>query len=414
MPSATRIILGLVVVVILLFVVAIASLWKPDVTVDSLKLRWAQAPSQFVALDGMQIHVRDEGRRDDPTPIVLLHGTGSSLQTWNDWANLLKATHRVIRFDRPGFGLTGPNPSGDYSMDYYSGFLERLLDQLNVNGPVILVGNSSGGYMAWRFAVAHPHRVARLVLISPAGYPRSVPLPQGLQMAMNPRMDFITHHILPKSQVRKGAEESYGDPSRLTDDTVDRYYDLTRRKGNRTALGQTLRAAIGHEDPIFYRSGEGADSYPLGYERQDHPCDPGCGAIPSAHRGQQARHAAGGWSRRAGRRSQRYTRRLQAVVDKCRKSEGTVHKVDHDFSDESCQALIVKVIWLVRSLPTSQRLKTHVVADVLSVVACPCPASNTPYDLLHTEHPAPRLTSVARALPGQPRYEDVQTPSPNC
>lgn len=249
MPSAIRIILGLVVVVILLFVVVIASLWKPDVTVDSLKLRWAQAPSQFVALDGMQVHVRDEGRRDDPTPIVLLHGTGSSLQTWNDWANLLKATHRVIRFDRPGFGLTGPNPSGDYSMDYYSGFLERLLDQLKVKGPVILVGNSSGGYMAWRFAVAHPHRVARLVLISPAGYPRSVPLPQGLQMAMNPRMDFITHHILPKSQVRKGAEESYGDPSRLTDDTVDRYYDLTRRKGNRTALGQTLRAAIGHEAP---------------------------------------------------------------------------------------------------------------------------------------------------------------------
>ncbi|MGA3106931.1 MAG: alpha/beta hydrolase [Terriglobales bacterium] len=239
---------GIAMVVVLGIVVMVGSVWKSDLPVDALKPRWAQPPSQFVTLDGMQVHVRDEGRRDDPIPIVLLHGTGSSLQTWDGWASQLKATHRVIRFDRPGFGLTGPNSSGDYSMDYYSGFLGRLLDQLGVNGPVILVGNSSGGQMAWLFSVAHPGRVARLVLISPAGYPRSVPLPQGLQMAMNPKMDFITRHILPKSQVRKGAEISYGDPSKLTDETVDRYYDLTRREGNRKALGQTLRASIGHED----------------------------------------------------------------------------------------------------------------------------------------------------------------------
>jgi pimeloyl-ACP methyl ester carboxylesterase len=249
LSSATRIILGVASSVVLLALVTVASVWKSDVSVDSLKARWAQPPSKFVALDGMQVHVRDEGRRDDPTPIVLLHGTGSSLQTWDGWEDHLNATHRVIRFDRPGFGLTGPNPSGDYSMDYYSGFLERLLSQLGVNGPVILVGNSSGGYMAWRFAVAHPNRVAKLVLISPAGYPRSVPLPQGLQMAMNPKMDFMTHHLLPRSQVRKGAEESYGNPTKLTDETVDRYCDLSRREGNRTALGQTLRASIGHEDP---------------------------------------------------------------------------------------------------------------------------------------------------------------------
>jgi pimeloyl-ACP methyl ester carboxylesterase len=235
-------------VLVVLVISGIASVWKPDVPVNSLKSRWAQAPSQFIDLDGMQVHVRDEGRRDDPMPVILLHGTGASLHTWDGWVEQLKTTRRIIRFDRPGFGLTGPNPGGDYSMDYYSGFLERLLSRLGVNSPVILVGSSSGGYMAWRFAVAHRDRVAKLVLIAPGGYPSSPQLPPYVAMAMNPKMNFITHHILPKSQVRKGLSASYGDPSRLTEETVDCCYDLTRRTGNRSAFGATLRAVIGSEN----------------------------------------------------------------------------------------------------------------------------------------------------------------------
>jgi pimeloyl-ACP methyl ester carboxylesterase len=56
----------------------------------------------------MQVHVRDEGPRDDPAPIVLLHGTGASLHTWEGWTRQLAHKRRVIRFDLPGFGLTGP------------------------------------------------------------------------------------------------------------------------------------------------------------------------------------------------------------------------------------------------------------------------------------------------------------------
>ncbi|MEN6472998.1 MAG: alpha/beta hydrolase, partial [Syntrophaceae bacterium] len=54
--------------------VFIAANRVPDRTVDELKARWAPAPSQFIEIAGMQVHLRDEGPKDDPMPIVLLHG----------------------------------------------------------------------------------------------------------------------------------------------------------------------------------------------------------------------------------------------------------------------------------------------------------------------------------------------------
>ena len=59
--------------------------WAPDRTVQDLSARWAGAPSKFVPVLGMDVHFRDEGPRDDPLPIVLLHGTSASLHTWDGW-----------------------------------------------------------------------------------------------------------------------------------------------------------------------------------------------------------------------------------------------------------------------------------------------------------------------------------------
>ena len=70
MHSPVRAMLGIGCVVALVAAVTVASVWKPDLSVDSLKPRWAKPPSQFVTLDGMQVHIRDEGQRDAPTPIV--------------------------------------------------------------------------------------------------------------------------------------------------------------------------------------------------------------------------------------------------------------------------------------------------------------------------------------------------------
>ena len=98
-------ILKFFVAAILLICLALAGLLVaytvPDRPVDELKLRWTNAASQFVDIEGMQLHLRDEGSRDDPMPMVLLHGTSASLHTWDGWVDELKAQHRVIRDDMP-------------------------------------------------------------------------------------------------------------------------------------------------------------------------------------------------------------------------------------------------------------------------------------------------------------------------
>ncbi len=110
-------ILGVVMVACMVFLVAgILATWAPDRSVQQLSPRWAMAPSQFLAVNGIQVHLRDEGPRNDPLPIVLLHGTSASLHTWDGWAASLAGERRVIRFDLPAFGLTGPDPLNDYSI----------------------------------------------------------------------------------------------------------------------------------------------------------------------------------------------------------------------------------------------------------------------------------------------------------
>lgn len=97
-------------------IAGVMATWAPDRSVQSLSPRWATPPSQFVEVGGMEVHLRDEGPREDNMPIVLLHGTSASLHTWDGWAQSLSGQRRVIRFDLPAFGLTGPHPANDYPL----------------------------------------------------------------------------------------------------------------------------------------------------------------------------------------------------------------------------------------------------------------------------------------------------------
>jgi pimeloyl-ACP methyl ester carboxylesterase len=235
-----RIIIRLVLSLLAVLILAAAgfgiAFWAPDVPVDALKARWAPPPSTFIAIEGMQVHLRDEGPRDDPTPIVLIHGTSASLHTWDGWTQTLSKQHRVIRFDLPGFGLTGPAPDDDYSVTRYARFVVDVLDQLHVNHAV-LGGNSLGGEIAWATAALYPTRVERLILVDAGGYafvPTSVPL--AFQIARMPGADVLIDNILPRKMIEDSIKNVYGNPALVTPALVDRYYDLALRAGNRHAL----------------------------------------------------------------------------------------------------------------------------------------------------------------------------------
>ncbi len=196
MKLVLRLLGMLLLALLVLFGLTVAWYWTPDIPVEQLKARWAPPPSQFIDVDGLQVHVRDEGPRNDPLPVVLIHGTSASLHTWDGWAAELSKTRRVIRFDLPGFGLTGPNAAGDYSMAYYVSFTGKLLDKLGV-ARCVLGGNSLGGEVAWTTAHDLPQRVERLILVDAAGYrfqPRSVPL--GFVIAATPGLRVLMKHVL--------------------------------------------------------------------------------------------------------------------------------------------------------------------------------------------------------------------------
>ena len=191
----------LVVVLVTVFVFLIAGLlatWAPDRSVEQLAIRWAPSPSTWLEVAGMRVHLRDEGPRDDKEPIVLLHGTSASLHTWDGWAETLKTQRRVIRFDLPAYGLTGPNPEGDYSVEAYVRFVLQVMDTLKVQR-FVLAGNSLGGQIAWETAVAHPQRVAKLVLVDAGGYPfESQSVPLAFQLARLPVLRSVMEYVLPQ------------------------------------------------------------------------------------------------------------------------------------------------------------------------------------------------------------------------
>jgi pimeloyl-ACP methyl ester carboxylesterase len=253
MSQFARILSAVTGLLALVLVATVATSWAPDRPVSELTARWAQPPSAFVDVAGLRAHVRDEGPRDDPMPIVLLHGTSDSLHTWGGWTAGLARDRRVIRVDLPGFGLTGPAPDGDYRIGRYVGFVSALLDMLDVHRSVI-AGNSFGGWVAWETALAHPDRVAGLVLVDSAGYPlESQSVPIGFRIARVPGLNRLVRSVLPRGLVESSVRNTYGDPSRVTDELVDRYYELTLRAGNRAALSQRFAAGRWAADPLRVR-----------------------------------------------------------------------------------------------------------------------------------------------------------------
>lgn len=216
--------------------------YVPDIPVEKLNQKYDVSPSEYLYVDSMKVHYKVEGLASDSVPLVLLHGTGSSLYTWDGWTKLLQDKHKIIRLDLPGFGLTGPHPSGDYRLGTYLDFVEDFLSRLGVQ-KCILAGNSLGGEIAWRYALTHPGQVKKLILIDAAGYPTKVDYVPFSYIALRiPLARELLVRLSPPNVIRGSLEYLYGDPDLVTEDLVELYFDMTMREGNREALTERMES----------------------------------------------------------------------------------------------------------------------------------------------------------------------------
>lgn len=220
-------------------VFGLSRLFVRDVPVSALLPVYGGSASRFIDVDGLRVHYRDEGTGP---PLVLLHGTASSLHTWNAWAEALSPRYRVLRMDLPGFGLTGPNGSGDYSIAAYVRFLESFRETLGLER-FALGGNSLGGAIAWNYAVAHPQQVTALVLVDPAGFPIERPA-LVFTLARIPGLSRLLAWMDPGPLVRRTLRDAYGEPGLVTPALVERYRSLSLREGNRDAFIARARAPL--------------------------------------------------------------------------------------------------------------------------------------------------------------------------
>jgi pimeloyl-ACP methyl ester carboxylesterase len=187
---------------------------------------------RVVSVDGLHVHYARSGRGP---AVLLLHGSGSSLEGFERVAELLSASCDVIRPDLPGFGRTGPRPDRDYRVRTYAATIARFMTALQLPRFVV-AGNSLGGNIAWNLALDAPGRVERLVLVNATGYPEKT-LPAGLRLARNPLLRPVLRRWLPRGATERGLRDAVGAGSAIVDDAmVDRVHALTGLPGNRSAF----------------------------------------------------------------------------------------------------------------------------------------------------------------------------------
>lgn len=237
--------------ILLVFVLVVAGYtalyWENDIPLDVLKMKYANVESKFLELDGMEVHYRDEG--NGPV-VVLVHGTASSLHTWDGWVKELKGSCRVIRMDIPAFGLTGPNANHDYSMQAYVEFIDKFTAKLGLDS-FMIAGNSLGGEIAWNYALAHPNKVQKMVLIDAAGYPKEGPIPIAFMLPRIPVINKIMTKVTPRRLVKKSITQVMYNDELVTEDLVDRHFELLLREGNRKAYVERVKA-IWKREPGYH------------------------------------------------------------------------------------------------------------------------------------------------------------------
>ncbi|MEV4047081.1 alpha/beta hydrolase [Streptomyces sp. NPDC049744] len=178
-------------------------------------------PSNLI-VDGVRISYRDHG---EGAPVVFIHGTPSYSYEWRNVVPHVEAAgHRVITYDLPGYGRSERPVDRDTSVAAQTDLLRGLLDALDIQRATI-VAHDIGGAIGQRFAVAHPERVRRLMII-----------------------DTVSYDSWPSETWRKIIDEQLEEYMQLPQDAFDailtRQLEMTVARGAATMTGDVLKAYL--------------------------------------------------------------------------------------------------------------------------------------------------------------------------
>lgn len=222
----------LIIILTLVLAAGAAFLYRPSIPLEKLKSKYTNEQSAFVSIDGMNAHYRQSG---SGFPVLLVHGTSSSLHTWHYWQDALSERFTVYSVDLPGCGLTGPHPEDDYTIGAYLDFLEKFTSAIGLDS-FYVAGNSLGGHIAWEYAASSP-KVLKAVLVDPSGFhaeDRKIPLV--FTLGRKKIFAAVVEKLNVDPLIGKSLREVYFDDDLVTPELKQRYSDLIRRKGNRLAF----------------------------------------------------------------------------------------------------------------------------------------------------------------------------------
>jgi pimeloyl-ACP methyl ester carboxylesterase len=180
----------------------------------------------FITIQNVAIYYEDKGDNTSPV-VILVHGLFGSTETWRYNADVLAdAGYRVIAFDRPGFGLSDKPDSFNYSVSNQADLTAELMDALNID-TAIMVGHSAGANVLGHFAIRHPERITKLVLVDAALLTGGPPPFVGALLRFPPIWRWgrvILQRVFTREQLENSLASFYVNASFLTSADYDAYW----------------------------------------------------------------------------------------------------------------------------------------------------------------------------------------------
>lgn len=233
LSKALKVFMALLLVTVI-FVIVFPIIHKVEV-LDPIEVK---TNGTFVDIgDGIYVHYKEYGQGE---PLLLIHGYTSSSYTWTDVAPELAKHYRVITPDVVGFGLSSKPVDGNYNYEGFSNYMVAFLDKIGLD-KVYIAGNSMGGGISIQFALDHPERVKKMVLIDSAGISHgrkpiifgilSTPVINSFFGSLNsPFFTAISFRLM-----------AFYDDSLVTPEKAEAYFQPFRTKGALNAAARTMK-----------------------------------------------------------------------------------------------------------------------------------------------------------------------------